>query len=69
MEEDGWDGVGGAGGLSPQDCAVITALCPPGAAEEWCQLVALLFANSRGSGLSPKDVRLIPRYGPRRDER
>lgn len=56
-----------SGGLSPQDCAVITGLRLHGTSQEWCQLGSLLFANSRGSGLSHKEVRLIPRYGTRRE--
>lgn len=58
-----WSG----GWLSPQDCAVITGLRLHGTSQEWCQLGSPLFANSRGSGLSHKEVRLIPRYGARRE--
>jgi len=58
----------GGGGLSPQDCAVITGLRLHGTSQEWCQLGSPLFANSRGSKLTHKEVRLIPRYGPQRDE-
>lgn len=65
MQEVG-AGAGG-GGLSLQDCAVITGLRLHGTSQEWCQLGALLFADSRGSGLSHKEVRLIPRYGTRRE--
>lgn len=60
-------GLERGGGLSPQDCAVITGLRLHGTSQEWCQLGSLLFANSRGSGLSHKEVRLIPRYGTRRE--
>lgn len=60
-------GLERGGGLSPQDCAVITGLRLHGTSQEWCQLGSLLFANSRGSGLSHKEVRLIPRYGTWRE--
>lgn len=60
-------GLEQGGGLSPQDCAVITGLRLHGTSQEWCQLGSLLFANSRGSVLSHKEVRLIPRYGTRRE--
>lgn len=60
-------GLERGGGLSPQDCAVITGLRLCGTSQEWCQLGSLLFANSRESGLSHKEVRLIPRYGTWRE--
>lgn len=60
-------GLERGGGLSPQDCAVITGLRLYGTSQEWCQLGSLLFANSRESGLSHKEVCLIPRYGTWRE--
>lgn len=56
-------GLERGGGWSPQDCAVITGLRLYGTSEEWCQLGSPVFANSRESGLSHKEVCLIPRYG------